>query len=148
MDIEKFRRLFLEEASEHLVEMSQSLLALEKDLADREALDVCFRMAHSIKGMAASLDYGAITDVAHRFEDLMDASRRAGGVAGPAGLALLFRGLQGLEAMVDRVRSTGEGPSPDPDLARALAEGAAPAVASAESTPSQETPRKKAEDRV
>jgi two-component system chemotaxis sensor kinase CheA len=124
----KYRNVFLEEATEHLAEMSRALLDLEKDPSRTDAIDLLFRMAHSIKGMAASLDYESITEVAHRFEDRMQEIRSAGRVEGPAGLALLFRGLEGLEAMVAVVRESGEAPSPDPELASALAAFLPPAV--------------------
>ncbi len=117
MDLAKYRNLFLEEATEHLAEMSRALLCLEKDPADGEAIDLCFRMAHSIKGMAGSLGYDAITEVSHRLEDQMAAVRAEGRVDDPT---LLFRGLEGLERMVEIVRTTGEGPPHDPDLTAAL----------------------------
>ena len=62
MDMAKYRALFLEEATDHLAEMSQSLLALEKDPAAQEAIETVFRMAHSIKSMAASLDWSLPDD--------------------------------------------------------------------------------------
>jgi len=117
----KYRNVFLEESTEHLEEMSRALLELEKDPCRVDAIDVLFRMAHSIKGMAASLEYGSISEVAHRFEDRMQEIRSAGRVEGPEGLALLFRGLEGLEAMVAVVRESGEAPPPNPELARVLA---------------------------
>ncbi len=69
MDMAKYRAVFLEEATEHLSEMSGALLELEKDSGRSEAIDLAFRMAHSVKGMAASLEYDSITEVAHRLED-------------------------------------------------------------------------------
>jgi two-component system chemotaxis sensor kinase CheA len=115
----KYRAVFLEEATEHLEEMSRALLELERDPARGEAIDLVFRMAHSIKGMAASLGHDAITEVAHRLEDRMQAVRAAGCVEGDD-LALLFKGLEGLEAMLAAVRGTGEAPA-DPRLVHALA---------------------------
>ena len=134
MDMAKYRNLFLEEASEHLAEMSRALLALEKDPADGPAIDLVFRMAHSIKGMAASLSYQAITDLSHALEDRMAAVRAAGRVAPGDETALLFRGLEGLERMVGHVRESGEGPGPAPELLEAL---------SAPSSPSPSEPLKK-----
>jgi len=116
MDMAKYRQVFLEEATEHLAEMSRALLDLEKDSAGAEAIDVLFRMAHSIKGMAASLEYDSITDISHLLEDRMQHIRSAGRIEGPEDLALLFRGLEGLERMVAVVRETGEPPPPDPEL--------------------------------
>jgi two-component system chemotaxis sensor kinase CheA len=120
MDMAKYRQVFIEESTEHLAEMSSALLKLEKNLADGEAIDLIFRMAHSIKGMAASLEYDSITQVSHGLEDRMQEIRSAGCVADPEELALLFRGLDCLESMVDVIQSTGEVPPPDPALAAVL----------------------------
>lgn len=116
----KYREVFLEEATDHLAEMSRALLQLEKDPARSAAIDVLFRMAHSIKGMAASLGYDSITEVSHRLEDRMQLMRTGSAKLDAEGLGLLFRGLEGLERMVARVRETGENPPPDPELTRAL----------------------------
>ena len=115
MDLAKYRALFLEEAAEHLAELSRALLALEKNAADVEAIDLAFRMAHSIKGMAASLDYQGPAELAHKLEDLL-ASQRAAGAVDARASAVLFRALEGLEGMVATLRATGEPPAADPAL--------------------------------
>jgi two-component system chemotaxis sensor kinase CheA len=120
VDLAKYRNLFLEEATEHLAEMSRALLTLEKNPDDGEAIDLVFRMAHSIKGMAGSLGYDSITEISHKLEDRMDAYRSAGRIDVAEGIGILFRGLDGLERMVAVVRDTDEPPPPDPELARAL----------------------------
>ena len=128
MDLVKYRNLFLEEAEEHLAEMSRALLVLEKNPDDGEAIDLVFRMAHSIKGMAGSLGYDSITEIAHKLEDRMDGYRAAGRIDAVEGIAILFRGLEGLERMVGAVRESGEPPPPDLELANALSPGAAGAA--------------------
>lgn len=116
MDLAKYRALFLEEATEHLAELSRALLALEKNAADTDAIDLAFRMAHSIKGMAASLDYHGPAELSHKLEDCLAAQRADGRVSARAS-ALLFRGLEALERMVAGLRATGEPPHPaDPAL--------------------------------
>ena len=94
MDMAKYRQVFIEESTEHLAEMSSALLGLEKNLADGEAIDLVFRMAHSIKGMAASLEYDSVTQVSHGLEDRMQEIRRVGRVADAEELGVLFRGLE------------------------------------------------------
>ncbi len=120
MDMAKYRQVFLEESTEHLAEMSSALLGLEKNLADGEAIDLIFRMAHSIKGMAASMDYESVTQVSHGLEDRMEEIRKAGRVSDSDELGVLFRGLECLESMVAAIRETGEVPLPDPALAAVL----------------------------
>jgi len=103
LDMAKYRRIFLEEAADHLAEISRAMLDLEKEMASVEAIDTIFRMAHSIKSMAASLGYDPVADLSHRMEDRMEGVRSAGRVRDPAELALLFRSLEALEAMVAAV---------------------------------------------
>lgn len=108
LDMAKYRRIFLEESTDHLGEISHALLALEKELASVEAIDTLFRMAHSIKSMAASLGYDPIADLAHKMEDRMEGVRRAGRVHDQQELATLFRALEALEAMVAAVAAERE----------------------------------------
>ena len=120
MDMAKYRQVFLEESTEHLAGMSSALLELEKNLADGEAIDLVFRMAHSIKGMAASLEYDSVTQVSHGLEDRMQEIRQAGRVADSEELGALFLGLERLESMVAVIRDTGEMPPPAPALVAVL----------------------------
>jgi two-component system chemotaxis sensor kinase CheA len=119
LDPAKYRTLFLEEATEHLGEMSGALLCLEKAPGDGEAIDLLFRMVHSVKGMAASLGYNALAELAHHLEDRLGTYRECGAVD-TEGLPLLFRGLERLEAMVEHVRQCGDGPASDAELVSAL----------------------------
>jgi len=132
VDLVKYQNLFLEEAAEHLAEMSRALLCLEKRSDDVEAIDLVFRMAHSIKGMAASLGHDAVTDLAHALEDRMSVYRAAGRVAAGEGIATLFSGLEGLEAMLAYVRETGEPPPCDEQRVARLREHPEPEVQSRE----------------
>lgn len=121
LDMAKYRRIFLEEATDHLGEISHALLSLEKELAGGEAIDTVFRMAHSIKSMAASLGFDAIADLSHRMEDRMEGVRSAGRVRDHEELAVLFRALEALEAMVAAVAGDREPAPAEPALLEALA---------------------------
>ena len=123
MDPARYQALFVEEAGDHLGELGRALLALEKDPTSSDALETCFRMAHSIKGMAAAMHFDPITAVAHRLEDRLDAARRAGRVDPEAALPKLFEGLDALERLVFAVRDTGACPE-EPPVREAIAEPA------------------------
>ena len=103
LDMAKYRQIFLEESTDHLGEISRALFDLEKEMANAEAIDTLFRMAHSIKSMAASLGYDSVADLSHRMEDRMEGVRADGRVRSQEELALLFRSLETLEAMVAAV---------------------------------------------
>jgi two-component system chemotaxis sensor kinase CheA len=129
LDMAKYRRIFLEEGSDHLAEISHALFDLEKEMASTEAIDTLFRMAHSLKSMAASLGYDSIAELAHRMEDRMEGIRAGGRVRGHEELALLFRSLEMLEAMLAAVGNGQAPPAADEDLLRCLAEDSASAPA-------------------
>jgi two-component system chemotaxis sensor kinase CheA len=100
MDMSKYRELFISESREHLHSMNELIVFLEKERGDREKIDSLFRSAHSIKGMAASMGYGGIAEVAHSLEDLMDRVRK-GILTFDAGVAdLLLEGADSLDSMI------------------------------------------------
>ena len=102
MDIEKYRQLFVDEATDHVAEMSRALAQLEsREGGDAEgAIDTLFRMAHSIKGMASSLEYESVASLAHCLEDWLEPLREAGMLPDSA-LPLLYEVVAVLEQMVD-----------------------------------------------
>lgn len=144
LDMGKYRVLFLEEAAEHLAEIGRALLDLEKDSTSVESIDVIFRMAHSIKSMAASVGYDSVTEVSHALEDRMEKVRAAGCLPPGDSLSVLFRGLEGLEQMVAIVSETGESPPDRADLVAELSslitECEAPQEPEAETTAKSEPP--------
>jgi two-component system chemotaxis sensor kinase CheA len=123
MDLEKYRTLFVDEATDHLGEMARAVGALEKRSSaeeSAEAVECLFRMAHSIKGMAASLEYSAPEALAHRLEDWMEPMRSEGSV-GDAGIGLLYDTVAALELMIQAVAESRPIPEPDRGLLERLA---------------------------
>jgi two-component system chemotaxis sensor kinase CheA len=122
LNLEKYRSLFIEEATDHLAEMTRALAALERP-EGREgvpaAIDTLFRMAHSIKGMAASLEYGAVSTLAHGLEDWLE-PMRARGALGDEALPVLYLAVGALEQMVSAVAESGEAPPERADVLERL----------------------------
>ena len=109
MDMSQYRDLFISESREHLRAMNELIVALEKEAGNREKIDSLFRSAHSIKGMAASMGYGDIAELAHKIEDLMDKVRK-GIMEFESGVAdLLLAGADCMEAMILDVEQGGTG---------------------------------------
>ncbi|MFQ5699666.1 MAG: chemotaxis protein CheA [Myxococcota bacterium] len=122
MDLEKYRALFVEESRDHLAEMGRALGELEKTddrSHDADGVECLFRMAHSIKGMAASLDFAETERLAHRLESWMEPLRSQEAFA-PALLAPVWDAVAALESMVASVAAGGEPGAADPDLMRRL----------------------------
>src|SRR5438045_8334283 len=51
---------------------------LERHPAATEPVGGIFRAVHTVKGMAATMGYGRVADLAHRMENLLDHLRRGG----------------------------------------------------------------------
>ncbi|MGI5861700.1 MAG: chemotaxis protein CheW [Myxococcales bacterium] len=105
IDMSKYLGLFTSEASEHLQQLSQDLVRLERE-GNREVVDSMFRHAHSVKGMAASMGFEQIATLAHRVEDLVDQVRKKPEAMSAEIADLLFASTDHLQAMV---RSAGAG---------------------------------------
>src|SRR6266542_4481383 len=103
MDMSQYRELFISETREHLRQFNELVVALESDPDDREKIDALFRTAHSVKGMAASMEYVEIAELAHRIEDLMDKVRNKLVTFAPALADLLLQGGDLLEGLVNDV---------------------------------------------
>ncbi|HSD31202.1 MAG TPA: Hpt domain-containing protein, partial [Gemmatimonadales bacterium] len=100
MDLSQYADLFLAESREHLSACNQLLLQWERAPASAEPLGGLFRSVHTVKGMAATMGYARVADLAHRMENLLDRLRT--GVVAPSGdmLQLLFRGIDLLEKSI------------------------------------------------
>ena len=64
--------VFATEAEEHIQNLDTRLAALERDPHNRELLREIRRTAHTLKGSAAMVGFGVISQTAHLMEDLLD----------------------------------------------------------------------------
>jgi len=100
MDLSQYAELFLAESREHLSACNQLLLEWERHPAASEPVGGIFRAVHTVKGMAATMGYGRVADLAHRMENLLDHLRRGGKPPTDDTLQLLFRATDALEKSV------------------------------------------------
>ncbi|HWI40419.1 MAG TPA: Hpt domain-containing protein, partial [Verrucomicrobiae bacterium] len=144
MDMSQYRDLFVSESSEHLRSLAELVVALEKE-ADTDKVNALFRHAHSVKGMAAAMQYDSIARLAHVMENLLDRVRKAQFPLGPAGGDLLLEGADLLESMIADVSSGGSGEADIVPLTARLEEyrGDAAAIAADAEAPA---PRAAAEE--
>src|SRR2546430_1862892 len=101
MDLPQYAELFLAESRKHLSACNQLLLAWERKPASLEPVAGLFRAVHTVKGMAATMGYAAVTDLAHRTESLLDHLRHGAHPATDELLQLLFRARDALEQAVE-----------------------------------------------
>ena len=105
MDFSSYLDLFVTEAREHIG--VASALAAKED--EREAGDAglreLFRHVHSVKGMAASMGFSAMSSLAHDAESLMDLVRQGRIAPKPKTRRILCDALACLERMIDRAEA-------------------------------------------
>jgi two-component system, chemotaxis family, sensor kinase CheA len=101
MDLSQYAELFLAESREHLSACNHLLLEWERAPANPAPVGGLFRAVHTVKGMAATMGYARVTDLAHRTETLLDLLRRGGQPATDELLQLLFRARDALERAVE-----------------------------------------------
>jgi len=70
-----YQDLFFGQSQEYLGEISTALVTLEKDPQDTEAINVIFRLMHTLKGMSATMGYTDLAEFSHCFEDVFDSFR-------------------------------------------------------------------------
>ncbi|HTT71290.1 MAG TPA: chemotaxis protein CheA [Anaeromyxobacteraceae bacterium] len=154
LETAKYLALFVAEAGDRLSKLGSDLVKLEGAARQKEdtapIVDSLFRHAHSVKGMAASMQLGGIATLAHRAEDLVDLFRRRAAAPDPESVDALLAAVDALSALVARAER-GENPDPEPALVgrlRAAAErvrgggeSGAGAPAIAPGAPGPEVPR-------
>jgi len=103
MDVAKFKDMFLAEAAEHLESMVDILVQLDLDPEDQDGIDALFREAHSIKGMAATMEYDETKKLAHHLEDRLDNCRQLGRISGVE-IDWFLEATDLLELLLDDIR--------------------------------------------
>jgi len=122
---------FIRESEEAITELNNSLLELESDPSNTEAMDSIFRTAHTLKGNFGAMGFDNAADLAHAMEDLLDEMRQGEMEVTPDLMDLVFAGVDQIEVIVGEIEEHGEsGTETDEmveELRAVLEEGAAAA---------------------
>ncbi|KTB82033.1 chemotaxis protein CheA [Pseudomonas syringae] len=143
INLDQAQQTFIVEARELLQAMEESLLQLESEPGDVDAIGAVFRAAHTIKGSAGLFGLTPIVSFTHIVEDVLDRLRE-GSVSVDAGLiAVLLKSGDHMLELIDVVASRGQQLQPpalerEAALRQALqiyqAPGAAPVIEEAHSS--------------
>ncbi|RML90854.1 Chemotaxis sensor histidine kinase CheA [Pseudomonas savastanoi pv. glycinea] len=120
INLDQAQQTFIVEARELLQAMEESLLQLESEPGDQDAIGAVFRAAHTIKGSAGLFGLTPIVSFTHIVEDVLDRLRE-GSVSVDAGLiAVLLKSGDHMLELIDVVASRGQTLQP-PALGREAA---------------------------
>lgn len=121
MDMSQYLEIFIEESKEHLQNLNQNLLSLEKAPNEMTTLNEIFRVAHTLKGIAGTMGYTKIATLTHDMENVLQTIRN-GEIKVTSNLVdVLFKCLDALENYVNEIINTGnEGEKEYNDIIKAL----------------------------
>lgn len=107
MDTSQYMSMFLEESMDNLQTLNEALLQLEQNSEDVDKLNEIFRVAHTIKGMAATMGFNKMAELTHKMEDVLSNFRDGKLNVTQKVVTVLFQCLDTLEQMVNSI-SDGE----------------------------------------
>ena len=103
---------FITESREHLDNIEQGVLVLEKKPQDAETLNTVFRAFHTFKGGAGFLNLVPINKLAHTLESLLDLARQGKFIISSPVIELILRGRDVLKRFLDEIESQVSGAKP------------------------------------
>ncbi|CRM72795.1 Chemotaxis protein CheA [Pseudomonas sp. 37 R 15] len=112
INLDQAQQTFIVEARELLQAMEQSLLQLESEPGDQDAIGAIFRAAHTIKGSAGLFGLASIVGFTHIVEDVLDRLREGDVAVDGALIALLLKCGDHMLELVEVVANRGEVPTP------------------------------------
>ncbi len=107
MDIEKYRKIFIQESDRYLKELTSDLLRVEKDLLDQGLWSDIHGKVHSIKGMARGLSLNAISDLCHAMETWCKAFQEGSAQPTSDAVEVLMEGADLLNGLITSVARGG-----------------------------------------
>jgi len=109
MDMNQYLSMFIDESNDHLQALNENMLELEQTPDDIGIVQVIFRSAHTLKGMAATMGFEDLSSLTHQMENVLDLVRNEKLKMQDYIFDTLFQGLDALQAMVQDITQGGEG---------------------------------------
>lgn len=113
MDVSQYLEIFIEESKEHLQNLNESLLGMEKTPNNKNLINEIFRVAHTLKGMAATMGFKKMSVLTHDMENVLSEIRNGALDSSAELLDVLFQCLDALERYIDVISDSGNEGSDD-----------------------------------
>jgi two-component system, chemotaxis family, sensor kinase CheA len=107
MDTSEYMPMFVAETREHLEQLNLAIVRLEVDPKDRATVDEIFRIAHSLKGMSATMGFSQIAELTHEMEDVFELLRQRTNGLPVEAIDTVFACLDALSAATEAIESDG-----------------------------------------
>ncbi|MGB9682044.1 MAG: chemotaxis protein CheW [bacterium] len=113
MNNQEYLPIFLDESRENLIRLNQLLLDLEKDPNNKGLLNEIFRIAHTLKGMSATMGFNNMATLTHNMENILDDLRKDKINADRNIINLLFSSFDALEKALESISTIGNDEIPE-----------------------------------
>ncbi|MGA8716459.1 MAG: chemotaxis protein CheA [Solirubrobacteraceae bacterium] len=100
--------MFVAETREHLEQLNLAIVRLEEDPKDRGTVEEIFRIAHSLKGMSATMGFSRIAELTHAMEDVFELLRQRTTGLPVEAIDTVFACLDALSVSVESIETDGE----------------------------------------
>jgi two-component system, chemotaxis family, sensor kinase CheA len=107
MDTSQYLPMFIAECREHLQELNLAVVRIEEQPDDRATVDEIFRIAHSLKGMSATMGFEGMAALTHQMEDVFELLRQRSGGLGRETVDVLLECLDALSGAIDAIEADG-----------------------------------------
>ncbi len=149
MDVSQYLEIFIDETNEHLQNLSDCIMTLEKEPDNKDTINEVFRAAHSLKGMAGTMGFKRMQHLTHDMEDVFQEVRSDKIQVNSKMIDILFECLDALDKYLENVKETSDEGTEDNEaiikelndfIAQSEGKEPAPSVEAAEvkETPTQE----------
>ena len=108
MDVSQYLEIFIDETREHLQNLNEQLLVIEKEPENTDTINEIFRAAHSLKGMAGTMGFKRMQKLTHQMEDVFSEIRNGKMTVTPNLVDVLFQCLDALETYLDLIIESGD----------------------------------------
>lgn len=108
MDVSQYLDVFIDETKEHLQNLSDCIMTLEREPENMDTINEIFRAAHSLKGMAGTMGFKRMQHLTHDMENVFQ-EVRSGNKNVTSGLVdILFRCLDALDVYLENIQNTSD----------------------------------------
>lgn len=108
MDVSQYLEIFVEETSEHLQNLSDGIMTLEKEPDDKDVINELFRAAHSLKGMAGTMGFKRMQHLTHDMENLFQEVRSDHMKVTSALIDVMFDCLDAIGEYLENIKATSD----------------------------------------
>ena len=108
MDVSQYLEIFIDETKEHLQNLNDLLLVLEKEPEDKATINEIFRAAHSLKGMAGTMGYKRMQNLTHNMENVFSEIRNDKMKVTASLVDTLFQCLDALESYLNNIQESSD----------------------------------------